>query len=141
MKKYTSILRESLASYWAWWRSDPKAAVVSHARYAMGLTAITIAATIAMYYHGIPHIRYVGKTLDGSKSYWEEAAKFSEASYCSFPGTLDVTANEYSAGCGFVIWVPIEHIEELDQKLPFSILHKAEDWFRTEPPVDTRQRL
>ena len=116
-------------------------AVFAHIRYAVGTAAVVAAATIAMYYHGIPHLRYVGETVEGSKAYWSEPNDLSTASYFSFSGTMDVVANEYSEGCGFVIWVPIEHINGLDQKLPFSVIRKADDWFRTEPVGSTRQRL
>ena len=141
MKKYFLIIREYIANYWAWWRSAPKAAALAHVQFIAGGTAVAIAGTIAMYYHGIPHVRYVGETLDGSETYWSEPSDFADASYLSFSGSMDVVANEYSEGCGLIIWVPIDHVEGLDQKLPFSIIRKAEDWFRTKPSANTRQRL
>lgn len=141
MRSCFHSMKRRVDTYWQRRRTDPKFSAIQVLRMAGGCVIVCIAASVAMYYHGIPYFRYAGETIDGDKTAWAEPTEVAAASYVSFAGRMEVVADEYSEGCGWVIWVPIGHIEGLDQKLPFSVFRKADDLFRTAPETSTRQRL
>lgn len=141
MNTYAARVKHSIDSYWQRWREDPLKSFLQLTRWVGCGMAVAAASITAMYFHGIPYVQYDWEVVAGNQTQWPSATEKSSASYFSFPGTLEAVAHEYSEGCDFVIWVPVDHIEGLDEKLPFSILRKAEDWFRSGPPTNTRQRL
>jgi hypothetical protein len=141
MKTISSKIKLWSVLYWDSWKTNPAHTALTHIKWTIVSTIISVAATVAMYFHGIPHLRYCGETSEGQRTYWSEPGDFRKASYISFPGSMNVLANEYSQGCSFLIWIPIDHIEGLDQKLPFSIIRKAEDRFRGKPASNTRRQL
>ncbi|WP_430451110.1 hypothetical protein [Rhodopirellula europaea] len=141
MKPIFHSLKRRVNVYWQRWSTDPRSSAIQLLRIAGACLIVCIAASVAMYYHGVPYFRYTGETVQGDETTWAKPTDMAAASYISFPGRMKAVADEYSEGCGWVIWVPIGHIEGLDQKLPFSVFRKADDLFRTEPESNTRQRL
>lgn len=92
-----------------------------------GGLALGVFCTIALYYHGIPYLQWKFETESRHGSGWPAATDKTSASYVSFTGTMDAVANSYGEGCPWIIFVPLEHVDGLKEKLPFSIIQNVED--------------
>lgn len=88
---------------------------------------IGIVIVVWTYFNGVPFIQYRAVHPDTRNGRQATALEKTSASYISLFGTREVMANEFGAGCPDVIWIPVSHVDGLDDKLPFSLLKRLEE--------------
>ncbi|MEO9596044.1 hypothetical protein [Rhodopirellula bahusiensis] len=105
------------------------------------LAALSVVLPIASYYHGVPFIQYRFEAED-RYGWLPPAARKNSATYISLVGRIDAEANLYGGpGCPWVIFIPVEHIDGLDQKLPFSIIYRVDRFFSGPNDTPTNEVL